>query len=329
MTTPHEIRVFVGSTRPKSWYGQCAGLTYRTIADCGGYAPDIYGSAFAAYLATTVESRNPRNAPPGAIHYWDYTGTDDRGRVARWGHVAIDIYGGGHQVLSATGYAHEWWGEKAGLITVEAQTARGMPYLGWSRTYGRRNRLTITNPATAGSGAAPQPIPAAPKEFDEMASKQEIKDAVAEVVGGVKTNEHFLVSYASDTHRNGIVLAGFGYWHPLSFEKFDHFSWPGSRSAQGRGLFSGLEVFTPINDRAWDILREICLQDGDAEYVPISYDKIAELVTKVDVDEAALVSQITPVVAEAIKGSVGTLNDATIKVLVKALLDEQSKRLAG
>ncbi|MFS0715198.1 M23 family metallopeptidase [Microbacterium sp. 2P01SA-2] len=184
-----------------------------------------------------------------------------------------------------------------------------------------------TAPAPAGGGATP--LNPQPKEYDEMASKQEIKDAVAEVVGGVKTNEHFLISYASNTHRNGIVLAGFGYWHPLSFEKFDHFSWPGSRSAQGRGLFSGLEVFTPINDRAWDILREICLQDGDAEYVPISYDKIAELVTKVDVNEASLVSQITPVVAEAVKGSVGTLTDATIKVLVKALLDEQSKRLAS
>ncbi|MGZ0067846.1 hypothetical protein [Microbacterium arborescens] len=171
MTSPHEIREFVDSTRPKDWYGQCAGLTYRTIKECEGYAPDIYGSAFAAYRATEIESRDPLAAPPGAIHYWDYYGTDDRGRVARWGHVAIDIYGGGHHVLSATGYAHEWWGKRAGLITVAAQTARGMPYLGWSRFYGARNRIEIGDARPAGKGqqqVVPAEVPAPKRRRKRM-----------------------------------------------------------------------------------------------------------------------------------------------------------------
>lgn len=229
MTTPHEIRVFVGSTRPKNWYGQCAGLTYRTINDCGGYAPDIYGSAFAAYIATAIESSNPRNAPPGAIHYWDYTGTDDRGRVARWGHVAIDIYGGGHQVLSATGYAHEWWGEKAGLITVEAQTARGMPYLGWSRNYGRRNRLLITIPQPAGSGTPaislppPTPVVTTKSEEDTMTTLIRITDGphrgtsyTLEPFRGIKAHANVMGARLALRARNGS-------WPPAEGQGFEAF----------------------------------------------------------------------------------------------------------
>lgn len=167
MATPDQIRRFVASTRPKDWYGQCAGLTYRTIKDNGGSSPDDpYPSAFAAYRAATIESLNPAAAPPGAIHYWDYHGTDNRGLVNRWGHVAIDIHGGGTQVLSATGHAHDYWGVRAGLISVAAQSARGMPYLGWSRFYGRRNRLEITVAQPASGKGQPLPV-ITPEEEEE------------------------------------------------------------------------------------------------------------------------------------------------------------------
>lgn len=156
MATPDQIRRWAGTTRPRDWYGFCAGLTYNTIAENGGVVPDgPYGSAYQAYQSTVIASRDASAAPPGAIHYWDYYGRDGNGRVNRWGHVAVDIEGGGHSILSATGHAREWWAVNAGIISVAAQTARGMPYLGWSYTYGRRNRITITVPGTAGGGATP------------------------------------------------------------------------------------------------------------------------------------------------------------------------------
>lgn len=180
MTTPEEVEAFVRRTRPPwnvarqayDWYGMCAGLTYRTISECGGYVPDDpYGSAWLAYLAAReagrIESRDFRAAPPGAIHYFDYVGMASNGQRARWGHVVIDILGGGTDCLSATGHAHEVWAKSAGLISIPAQAARGMEYVGWARTYGSRIRLTITRPAPVDGGATPLPSPVPePEEGD-------------------------------------------------------------------------------------------------------------------------------------------------------------------
>lgn len=177
-----------------------------------------------------------------------------------------------------------------------------------------------------GSAASTNATPI-PKEWDEMASRDDIKSAVAEVLASSKPNDRFIVAYASDGPRNGIVLAGMGYWHPLSGEKWEHFNW--LKSAQGRTLFQGLEVFTPINDRSWDILREICQNDGVIDGDVVDYARISELVTKVDVDEVALAEQLTPALVAAMSNHVGTLTDATITSLVQTLLDEQSKRLAA
>lgn len=151
MATRDQIRAWCESTRPKDWYGICAGLTWQTIAYNGGYAPDVYPSAWAAYLATHIESESPYTAPPGAIHYWDYT--DGHGN--RYGHVVVDIDGGSTACLSATHYAYEYWGVSAGLITVDEQnTHGGMRYMGWSYRYGSRNQILITNEP------APVPVPA-------------------------------------------------------------------------------------------------------------------------------------------------------------------------
>lgn len=153
------LRGFVETATPPSatrgWYGMCAGLTDRVVAFGTGGARKWYDSATDARNNCTIVSRDPSKAPPGAIHFWSYYGTAWDGSRGNWGHVAIDIYGGGTDVLSATGYAHEYWALNAGLITVAAQTARGMTYLGWSRTYGAADILTITQDTPAGDGSHP------------------------------------------------------------------------------------------------------------------------------------------------------------------------------
>lgn len=157
MATRDQIHSWVGSTTT-DWYGKCAGLTYQTIYYNGGSAPAVYGSATAAYQATRIESTDPAAAPAGAIHYWSYKGTDYRGVYGDWGHVAVDVDGGGVNVLSATKYAHEQWGVHAGLITVASQSSRaGMKYLGWSYTYGAADRISIETPTLA-STTTPTPI---------------------------------------------------------------------------------------------------------------------------------------------------------------------------
>lgn len=179
MATPDEIEAFIRNTRPPwntarqryDWYGMCAGLTYRTIRECGGYVPSgPYGSAWLAYLDTRIESRDHRTAPPGAVHYWDYVGVASNGQRARWGHVSLDILGRGTDTLSATGYAHEFWNTSAGLISVPAQTARGMTYMGWSRTYGAHIRINIELPAPAveePKPLPPVPVPEIPEKEDD------------------------------------------------------------------------------------------------------------------------------------------------------------------
>lgn len=155
MATPEQIKAWCATTRPRNWYGACAGLTYNTIAMNGGDASlGPYPSATAAYesakKAGGIKSRNPLLAPPGAIHYWSYYGRDWRGIYGNWGHVAVDIYGGGSRILSATSRAREYWGLNAGILSVHEQTIPAMKYLGWALTFGRHNRITIDAGQPAG-----------------------------------------------------------------------------------------------------------------------------------------------------------------------------------
>lgn len=151
MTTEADIRAFVTATRPVDWYGRCAGLTDRVVAAFTAAPRRYYDSAEVARRASGVLNPDPTACPAGGIHFWYYRGTDSRGVVAEWGHVTIDIRGGGTATLSATGAASEVWGLHAGLISVPAQSARaGMRYAGWSQRFGTAPALTIASPATVG-----------------------------------------------------------------------------------------------------------------------------------------------------------------------------------
>lgn len=160
MTTAEEIKGWVAAATPpdpdRGWYGACAGLTDRVVAFFTGGDRRWYGSATDARRASGALNPDATQCPAGGIHFWSYYGTAWDGSVGDWGHVTIDITGGGGDTLSATGHAREWWALNAGLISVAAQSARaGMQYLGWSRTYGGARPLTITTESTAGTGSRP------------------------------------------------------------------------------------------------------------------------------------------------------------------------------
>lgn len=169
MTTEADIKQWVGRATPPradtGWYGMCAGLTDRVIAQFTGGSRQWYDSATDARRASGALNPDATAAPAGAIHYWSYYGNSWDGTVGDWGHVTIDIRGGGTATLSATKGAFDYWGLNAGLISVAAQTGRaGMKYLGWARTYGAAAPLTLEMPA--GENHVPGATPA--KEEDDM-----------------------------------------------------------------------------------------------------------------------------------------------------------------
>lgn len=160
-----DIRAWVEDTRPTDWYGKCAGLTDRVVAAFTGGPRQWYDSATDARRASGPLTLDPTTCPAGGIHHWSFYGTAWDGSEGDWGHVTIDIHGGGTDTLSATGYAHEEWGVHAGLISVAAQSARpGMRYLGWTPTYGAAATLII--PAPSGDNARPLDPAESPEEED-------------------------------------------------------------------------------------------------------------------------------------------------------------------
>lgn len=229
---PDEIRAWVEATRPTDWYGMCAGLTDRVVAAFTGGARQWYDSATDARNASGWLNPDPTTCPAGGIHYWAYTGTAWDGSKGNWGHVTIDIDGGGTDTLSATGYAHEPWGVNAGLISVAAQSARpGMTYLGWARTYGEAAPLII---GTA-DAAAEKATPFIPPQEEDMTS---IKMHHLVLTDGI--NQAYIVETATgfyipgDDYRAALVKA-----YEIDLESLPHlneYDWNAVTDAKAQSL---------------------------------------------------------------------------------------------
>lgn len=166
MSVLDEIRAWVKGTEPHDWYGQCAGLTMSICRHFGELNGGPYASAYAAYLASDIVSTDSRKAPAGAIHFWDGEFRGSQGGYGRYGHVAVDLLGGGTFILSASRKGFQAWGKGAAIISVAEQTRliaanpRGR-YLGWALTYGRHRVTALTpSPAPSGGNAKPVEIPA-------------------------------------------------------------------------------------------------------------------------------------------------------------------------
>lgn len=146
--TEKDVKAWVAGTKPYDWYNQCAGLAMSICRHFGNVPPlgvpthPVYATARAAYDAALLTGRLEKDstkAGPGWFHYWDYT-TTIGGRRKNFGHVVVDMRGGGTHTLSATSKASPMWGRNAGLISVRKQTqAIGSAgrYLGCAPTYGR------------------------------------------------------------------------------------------------------------------------------------------------------------------------------------------------
>lgn len=124
----------------------------------------------------------------------------------------------------------------------------------WDKRTGRRvNPATyfdftrvVDASAAAGDGSSTPFNPGKPKEWDEMATKEEVKSAVLEALGA--RPDTVLIHYSGEG-RNGIYLAAPGFWHQFTAEQWTQFV--------NHGLRTGIREVIPVNDRDFDVFREI------------------------------------------------------------------------
>ena len=136
--------------------------------------------------------------------------------------------------------------------------------------------------SAAGGGGTP-----ISKEWDEMASKQEIKDAMFEVLAS--RPDAVLIHY-SGAGRNGIYLVAPGYWHQFTAEQWKQF--------QDHGMRSAIRELVPVNVRDVAVFKEIyTLNQGvtasitDAQLATITksvQDSLKNLSVDADVDDETI-----------------------------------------
>ncbi|QPE05319.1 peptidoglycan DD-metalloendopeptidase family protein [Microbacterium schleiferi] len=85
-----------------------------------------------------------------------------------------------------------------------------------------------------------------------------------------------IISYASPTHRNGIVLAAPGFWNPFTGEEWAYFS--------ATNLAEDIPIHVPINDRAYDLVKSIYSPQGVDVKVVADSDAIAQATVQALID---------------------------------------------
>lgn len=112
----------------QSWNGYCQSLMWR-LCDYYGKAPDpTPSSATVAASRAFTKYRNPyaAKAPAGAFHYWELDGTS-------FGHVALDLTGGGKELFMASRHVTKTYGDALGTISMQDYLHKtGAKYQGWS-----------------------------------------------------------------------------------------------------------------------------------------------------------------------------------------------------
>lgn len=207
----------------------------------------------------------------------------DDGRSFRYLHLARSLKTAGQRVRKgeaialsgASGYGSEFFGAPT-LAQIPANT--GGPHVHatlWpthdmrfgyradGSPYSLDLELYVDKSATAGGGATPfPPTPVKPKEWDEMATKEEIAQVVAQVVSDAASSNlfPFVVIHgggAADDPRNGVSWGAPG---SLTLMTDEQVAWLNTvTDSAGRKLNTGIRTFaTGGNPRAYDHYRMLC-----------------------------------------------------------------------
>lgn len=113
------------------------------------------------------------------------------------------------------------------------------------------------------------------REWDEMATKDEIKGAVLEALGS--RPDAVLVHYTGKG-RNGIYLAAPGSWHQFTAEEWKQFN--------DHGLRSGIRDIVPVNDRDFDVLKAVYAPQTTAP-ATLTDAQLAAIIAKINAETKA------------------------------------------
>lgn len=235
---PAELKDWFRRVHPGwNWDNRCAGAAYQ-VCVATGRAVRTYDPATAARLASVIESTDPTKAPPGAFHFWDYWATI-KGVYQNYGHVGVEMTGGGWALMSNPEAAEADWGTSLGVTNVAAWTARRkgiVTYLGWSHTYGA-NTATITTNAPAGGGSTPfvPEVPSVPHVFEEDTMTHSISVNGNQYAVGEEFISHYADTTQAEVTRQ--VTSATDELHTLTLAQF-------------QGLLDGLGIpRTVLNDK--------------------------------------------------------------------------------
>lgn len=207
--TPAQVKAKFATFGVYNWYGKCAAVVHTVCRHFGEVGKDTpYPSAKAAYNATRIESKDPKKAPAGAVHYWSYYGRNSRLEMGDWGHTGVDMTGGGRDILNATSYPNERYGKNVGTSTFAEINGRVGKYLGWSKTYGRSYTANIVAPA------APKPDPAGKPAASSYGISQVTTAAVRLRAKPTTESATLTVIPAAKVVATGPAKGG---WHPVKY----------------------------------------------------------------------------------------------------------------
>lgn len=106
----------------QSWNGMSAALAYQM-----GLSDTPWPTVIDAIGQIKIESRDPKFAPVGAIHLFSNP---------PYGHLAIDVDGGGQRVLTTGSALDVVYGREIGIRHLSSMRAN-LPYVGWARNLNR------------------------------------------------------------------------------------------------------------------------------------------------------------------------------------------------
>lgn len=240
--------------------GYCLEAVWQAFKRNGARTDRSAPTAYVGWQNSDDKHPGDRNPPPGVPVWWGPKASSSAGDV-------VISLGGGRVV--ATDWPHNG---VIGITTIDARQRQiGRPYLGWT---GDILGADIAYSTPAGGGSTPAPT--TPKEWDEMATRAEVKSAVLEALASRPDAK--IVSFSGED-RNGIYLAAPGHWHQFTAEEWKQFS--------DHGLRSGIGDLIPVNARDFDVLKAIYAPSAAPAPAVLTDDQLQVIVAQIKQETSA------------------------------------------
>lgn len=195
----------------------------------------------------------------------------------------------------ASGYGKEDWSSDPHTGGAHAHVTLWPSHVtryGYDKQSGRPFTVDFMQYVRGAQSAGESASKPASKEWDEMASPEEISKIVVKAISeALQRRGDVVVIHYTTPPRDGIVLAGFDFWHPLTEEEWFIFG-------DGHELRGNLRELHPTNDREYDVLKSIYTTGGPSapaiQPATMTPEQVAQIAAQigadldVDVDDAVV-----------------------------------------